>query len=145
METISRISSMLETGMRSYVSNPKRISGDLIYRTSQPAARDLTLEVAQSASANKGSRNRSTLGNTSFSQLKKLLDSKHDREVLDAMRKVISVWGTKHPALSINGMLAEADVIYLSLYSLCIARNHASHSSPPSSKMLPARISKSKS
>lgn len=47
--------------------------------------------MAQSASANKGSRSRSTLGNVSFSQLKKLLDSRNDREILDGMRKVISV------------------------------------------------------
>lgn len=60
-----------------------------------PTARELTLEVAQSASTSKGSRSRSTLGNVSFSQLKKLLDSRNDREILDGMRKVISVG--EHP------------------------------------------------
>ncbi|KAK2766862.1 AP-3 complex subunit beta [Arachnomyces sp. PD_36] len=62
-------------------------------------ARELTLEVAQSANTNKGFRNRTPVGNVSFSQLKKLLDSRNDREILDGMRKVISLMYSSEPCL----------------------------------------------
>ncbi|PKY03667.1 putative AP-3 adaptor complex subunit beta [Aspergillus campestris IBT 28561] len=73
METISRISSMLET------------------------ARELTLEAAQSAAIGKGPiTGAPSSRNTSASHIKKLLDSRHEREVLDGMRRVISLmYGTE--------------------------------------------------
>ena len=49
-------------------------------------ARDLTLDAAQAARASRTATK--TLSNA---QLKKLLDSRNDREVLDGLRKVISV------------------------------------------------------
>ncbi|KAL1954367.1 hypothetical protein VTO42DRAFT_1233 [Malbranchea cinnamomea] len=64
METISRISSMLET------------------------ARELTLEAATTARTQKLSYPGK---NASFSQIKKLLDSRNDRDILDGLRKVISL------------------------------------------------------
>ncbi|EEA28454.1 AP-3 complex subunit beta [Talaromyces marneffei ATCC 18224] len=67
METISRISSMLE------------------------AARDLTLEAAQSAGSSRSLRSIETSRAPSSAQIKKLLDSRNDREILDGLRKVISL------------------------------------------------------
>ncbi|KAI9880604.1 MAG: AP-3 complex subunit beta [Pleopsidium flavum] len=67
MEPISRISSLLET------------------------ARDLTIEAAQSASAARGFSSRAATRNVPFIQLKKLLDSRNDREILEGLRKVISM------------------------------------------------------
>ncbi|KAL2006222.1 hypothetical protein VTN00DRAFT_9876 [Thermoascus crustaceus] len=74
METISRISSMLET------------------------ARELTLEAAQSASS-KGSRSSYSSRSLTVSHIKKLLDSRNDREVLDGMRRVISLMYRSEPSL----------------------------------------------
>ncbi|KAI9732401.1 MAG: AP-3 complex subunit beta [Cirrosporium novae-zelandiae] len=71
MESISSISSMLEKG---------------------PAfSRDLTLEAAQSAGSRRSYRTRNANRNVPFSELKKLLDSRHDREILEGLRKVISM------------------------------------------------------
>ncbi|PGH01849.1 hypothetical protein AJ79_07785 [Helicocarpus griseus UAMH5409] len=68
MESISRISSMLET------------------------ARELTIEAAQSASSSRGAfKSTSSYRHASFSQIKKLLDSRSDRDILDGLRKVISL------------------------------------------------------
>ncbi|GIJ86073.1 AP-3 complex subunit beta [Aspergillus pseudoviridinutans] len=75
METISRISSMLET------------------------ARELTLEAAQSAALSRGSSTGLMSRNHSASQIKKLLESRNDREVLDGMRKVISLMYSSEPSL----------------------------------------------
>lgn len=63
MESMNRISSMLET------------------------ARDLTLEAARDASAVRRTPTRPLPAD----QLKKLLDSRHDREVLEGLRRVISM------------------------------------------------------
>ncbi|KAK0659087.1 AP-3 complex subunit beta-2 [Lasiodiplodia hormozganensis] len=63
MESMTRISSMLET------------------------ARDLTLEAARDASAVRRTSTRPLPPD----QLKKLLDSRHDREVLEGLRRVISM------------------------------------------------------
>ncbi|KAL0262628.1 AP-3 complex subunit beta [Diplodia seriata] len=63
MESMTRISSMLET------------------------ARDLTLEAARDASAVR----RTSARPLPADQLKKLLDSRHDREVLEGLRRVISM------------------------------------------------------
>ncbi|EZF30434.1 hypothetical protein H101_05932 [Trichophyton interdigitale H6] len=76
METISRISSMLET------------------------ARELTLEAAQSASSVRSLRPSSYASRTaSVSQIKKLLDSRNDRDILDGLRKVISLMYRAEPCL----------------------------------------------
>ncbi|KAL8963081.1 MAG: hypothetical protein Q9193_000605 [Seirophora villosa] len=66
MESISRISSLLET------------------------ARDLTVEAAQSAGAAR-SLNPRPPRELPFLHVKKLLDSRNDREILEGLRKVISV------------------------------------------------------
>ncbi|PYI27149.1 AP-3 adaptor complex subunit beta [Aspergillus indologenus CBS 114.80] len=75
METISRISSMLET------------------------ARELTLEAAQSAALNRGSGVGVSPRNLTASHIKKLLDSRSDREVLDGMRRVITLMYRAEPSL----------------------------------------------
>ncbi|KAI9862214.1 MAG: AP-3 complex subunit beta [Vezdaea acicularis] len=68
MESISRISSILET------------------------ARDLTLEAAQNASNARGFRPSNTVNSAlPLSSLKKLLDSRHERDVLEGLRKVIAM------------------------------------------------------
>ncbi|KAL8900389.1 MAG: hypothetical protein Q9207_005718 [Kuettlingeria erythrocarpa] len=74
MESISRISSMLET------------------------ARDLTLEAAQSAGAAR-SLNPRPSRDLPFLQVKKLLDSRNDRETLEGLRKVISMMYRSNPCL----------------------------------------------
>ncbi|OTB06252.1 hypothetical protein M426DRAFT_318996 [Hypoxylon sp. CI-4A] len=63
MESISRISNLLES------------------------ARELTLDAAQAARSSRGTSTRSL----PTAQLKKLLDSRNDREVLDGLRRVISM------------------------------------------------------
>ncbi|KAL1874648.1 AP-3 complex subunit beta [Paecilomyces lecythidis] len=75
METISRISSMLET------------------------ARELTLEAAQSASSAKLAKPNYPARSLTVSHIKKLLDSRNDREVLDGMRRVISLMYRSEPCL----------------------------------------------
>ncbi|PLB47230.1 ARM repeat-containing protein [Aspergillus steynii IBT 23096] len=75
METISRISSMLET------------------------ARELTLEAAQSAANSRGPGIGQSSRNLSASHIKKLLDSRSDREVLDGMRRVITLMYRSEPSV----------------------------------------------
>ncbi|OAX80757.1 hypothetical protein ACJ72_04909, partial [Emergomyces africanus] len=76
MESISRISSMLET------------------------ARELTIEAAQSASNSRGAfKSNSPYRHASFSQIKKLLDSRSDRDILDGLRKVITLMYRSEPCL----------------------------------------------
>ncbi len=84
MESISRISFMLETGrvMHKYLREPQ-----LIWCT----ARELTLEAAQSAGSSRSFSSRSSTRDLPFTQIKKLLDSRNDREILEGLRKVISV------------------------------------------------------
>ena len=55
------------------------------------SARDLTLEAAQSAANSRGPGIGQSSRNLSASHIKKLLDSRSDREVLDGMRRVITV------------------------------------------------------
>ncbi|KAJ5782906.1 hypothetical protein N7457_004680 [Penicillium paradoxum] len=76
METISRISSMLET------------------------ARELTIEAAQSATIHRASSTDYSSRTYSSAHIKKLLDSRHEREVLDGMRKVISLMYRTEPTLT---------------------------------------------
>ncbi|KAA8570889.1 hypothetical protein EYC84_000278 [Monilinia fructicola] len=73
MESISRISSLLES------------------------ARELTLDAAQSA---RNSRGAGALKTLPPQQIKKLLDSRHDREVLEGLRKVISMMYRSQPCLT---------------------------------------------
>ncbi|KAJ5674612.1 uncharacterized protein N7477_004546 [Penicillium maclennaniae] len=76
METISRISSMLET------------------------ARELTLEAAQSAASTRSSIADYSSRSYSVASIKKLLDSRHEREVLDGMRRVISLMYRSEPSMT---------------------------------------------
>jgi hypothetical protein len=55
------------------------------------AARDLTLEAAQSAGSASRSFRRDAGRNVSAALIKKLLDSRNDRDILEGLRKVISV------------------------------------------------------
>ncbi|KAJ5098355.1 hypothetical protein N7532_005356 [Penicillium argentinense] len=75
METISRISSMLET------------------------ARELTLEAAQSAASNRSSKPDYSSRTYSVPHIKKLLDSRHEKETLDGLRRVISLMYRSEPSL----------------------------------------------
>ncbi|KAM5454810.1 AP-3 complex subunit beta [Microsporum audouinii] len=64
------------------------------------AARELTLEAAQSASSVRSLRPSSYPPRTgSVSQIKKLLDSRNDRDILDGLRKVISLMYRAEPCL----------------------------------------------
>lgn len=54
-------------------------------------ARELTLEAAQSASSARTVNSRPSNRDLPFAQTKKLLDSRNDREILEGLRKVISV------------------------------------------------------
>ena len=54
------------------------------------SVRDLTLEAAQSAS--KLFKSGSSSRNIPFAKLKGLLDSRSDKDILDGLRKVVSVW-----------------------------------------------------
>ncbi|CAL8578341.1 AP-3 complex subunit beta, variant 2 [Xanthoria parietina] len=74
MESISKISSIFET------------------------ARDLTLEAAQSAGAAR-SLNPRPPRDLPFAQIKKLLDSRNDRDILEGLRKVISMMYRSKPCL----------------------------------------------
>lgn len=60
-------------------------------------ARELTLDAAQSARSA-----RSTTKTLPAAQIKKLLDSRNDREVLDGLRRVIGVCILSHPKLHIR-------------------------------------------
>ncbi|KAL8997624.1 MAG: hypothetical protein Q9169_003171 [Polycauliona sp. 2 TL-2023] len=61
-------------------------------------ARDLTLEAAQSAGAAR-SLNPRPSRDLPFPQLKKLLDSRNDRDILEGLRKVISMMYRSRPCL----------------------------------------------
>ena len=54
-------------------------------------ARELTLEAASSAGSARTVNSRPSVRDLPFGQTKKLLDSRNDREVLEGLRKVISV------------------------------------------------------
>jgi AP-3 complex subunit beta len=56
-----------------------------------PSARDLTIEAAQSVHAGRSSRSTTASRTLPFSQVQKLLDSRNDREILEGLRKVVSV------------------------------------------------------
>ena len=80
MESLSRISSLLESGK--YGSYRAPVTTQQL--TSDPA-RELTLDAAQ---ATRSSRSPRPLDR---GQIKKLLDSRHDREVLDGLRRILAV------------------------------------------------------
>ncbi|KAL4821369.1 adaptin N terminal region-domain-containing protein [Aspergillus spinulosporus] len=75
METISRISSMLET------------------------ARELTLEAAQSAAISRGTGIGTSSRDLGVTHIKKLLDSRSDRDVLDGLRRIISLMYRSEPSV----------------------------------------------
>ena len=54
-------------------------------------ARELTLEAASAAGSARTVNSRPSVRDLPFSQTKKLLDSRNDREILEGLRKVISV------------------------------------------------------
>lgn len=56
------------------------------YDADEGIARDLTIDAAQAARSS-----RSTQKSLSTAQIRKLLDSRNEREVLDGLRKVITV------------------------------------------------------
>lgn len=56
------------------------------HHADEDVARDLTLDAAQAARASSGAKK-----SLSTSQIKKLLDSRNDREVLEGLRRVTSV------------------------------------------------------
>ncbi|KAK2882648.1 hypothetical protein FQN49_000122 [Arthroderma sp. PD_2] len=62
-------------------------------------ARELTLEAAQSASSVRSLRPSYAPRTASTSQIKKLLDSRNDRDILDGLRKVISLMYRAEPCL----------------------------------------------
>ncbi|MCJ1405591.1 AP-3 complex subunit beta [Xylographa trunciseda] len=62
-------------------------------------ARDLTLEAAQSAGSSRSFGGRAAIRDVPFLQVKKLLDSRHDREILEGLRKVISMMYRSKPCL----------------------------------------------
>ncbi|OQD81482.1 hypothetical protein PENANT_c027G05936 [Penicillium antarcticum] len=63
-------------------------------------ARELTLEAAQSAAINRSSKSDYSSRTYSAAHVKKLLDSRHEREVLDGMRRVISLMYHSEPSLN---------------------------------------------
>ncbi|KAJ5356332.1 Armadillo-like helical [Penicillium concentricum] len=63
-------------------------------------ARELTLEAAQSAAINRTSSTDYTSRTYSPAHIKKLLDSRHEREVLDGMRRVIALMYRSEPSLT---------------------------------------------
>ncbi|KAG7004908.1 AP-3 complex subunit beta-2 [Physcia stellaris] len=75
MESISKISSVLDT------------------------ARELTIEAAQGAGSARSFATRPVTRDLSFAQIKKLLDSRNDREILEGLRKVISMMYRSRPCL----------------------------------------------
>ncbi|OJD26898.1 hypothetical protein ACJ73_01709 [Blastomyces percursus] len=101
MESLSRISSMLETG--NLIRCPPKIPrsyGASAYTYMASTARELTIEAAQSASSSRGAfKSNSPYRHTSFSQIKKLLDSRSDRDILDGLRKVIALMYRGEPCL----------------------------------------------
>ncbi|MCJ1369120.1 AP-3 complex subunit beta [Loxospora ochrophaea] len=63
------------------------------------STRDLTLEAAQSAGSARSFTSRAATKELSFVQIKKLLDSRHDKEILEGLRKVISMMYRSKPCL----------------------------------------------
>ncbi|CAF9920561.1 MAG: AP-3 complex subunit beta [Alectoria fallacina] len=63
------------------------------------SARELTLEAAQSAGSARTVNSRPSNRELPFAQTKKLLDSRNDREILEGLRKVISMMYRSKPCL----------------------------------------------
>lgn len=63
------------------------------------SARELTLEAAQSAGSARTVNSRPSNRDLPFAQTKKLLDSRNDREILEGLRKVISMMYRSKPCL----------------------------------------------
>ena len=82
-----------------YIANqfPTRYESDIpilsfeLLPLTQRSARDLTLEAAQSVGSARTVNTRPSNRDLSFLQVKKLLDSRNDKEILEGLRKVINV------------------------------------------------------
>lgn len=86
MESLSRVSSLMDPGEQA------TMDPSWLLHTDQSQARDLTVEAAQAIGLSKalkggGSSSRSI----PFAKLKSLLDSRSDRDILEGLRRVISV------------------------------------------------------
>ncbi|KAI9713047.1 MAG: AP-3 complex subunit beta [Bogoriella megaspora] len=82
MESISRISSMLETGLYNLYKTLRNLEFEA--DTSSMTARDLTLDASSSV-------RRSSTRTLPPAQIKKLLDSRTERDILEGLRKVIAM------------------------------------------------------
>ena len=83
MESLSRISALLDTSLCLGALSTLLLTYSI--------ARDLTLEASQSLGSARIVNTRPSHRDMSFLQVKKLLDSRNDREILEGLRKVISV------------------------------------------------------
>lgn len=72
-----------------FLSTLKGVDADLDGRVR--TARELTIEAAQSAGSSRALRTNGSARSMSAAQIKKFLDSRNDRDILDGLRKVISV------------------------------------------------------
>jgi hypothetical protein len=88
MESIARISTLLENGLLPAYHYNQTSCADADPSTT---ARELTLDAASAARSSRSSSR--PLDRT---QVKKLLDSRNEREVLDGLRRVISVRRSFH-------------------------------------------------
>lgn len=61
------------------------------YADPSKPARELTVEAAQAAGVSKFLKSGSSSRSIAFTKLKALLDSRSDRDILEGLRKVISV------------------------------------------------------
>ena len=62
-----------------------------LFKLTRKQARELTLEAAQYTGSARTINTRASTRDLPFLQVKKLLDSRNDREILEGLRKVISV------------------------------------------------------
>lgn len=100
MESISKISGLIETGMRPQHSTPapanRAIMESIRWELPQPlpqpklmlipkTARDLTLEAARDVGPRRSTKP------LPAAQIKKMLDSRNEKDVLDGLRRVVAV------------------------------------------------------
>jgi hypothetical protein len=82
METVSRASSFMDPG-------ESNMDPSWFLHTHPSQARDLTVEAAQVMGLTKALK--STSRNMPFTKIKTLLDSRSDRDILDGLKRVVSV------------------------------------------------------
>ena len=85
MESVSRISSIMDPGTLSMDSSWLHIADP------PHPVRDLTVEAASAAAFSKALKSSSSSRNIPSTKLKALLDSRSDRDILDGLKKVVSV------------------------------------------------------